>query len=177
MSKARHRGDILEFTIKNNNHLSVSGATFNLYVRGEDWINENEPNIWMRNGHLNNARSNVGGIHIDENAMSTSTVSTGALDDHNLATSSETIHKIHGNGKNVNNNHISISINRFVHRHQQQVSACIHSFSSTIMFIVLFFCLVSFLRPYEGIFFSSCVSKRFVGSLVDKPTHQHSRIV
>lgn len=41
VSKARHRGDILEFTIKNNHHLSVVGATFYLFVRGDAWIADN----------------------------------------------------------------------------------------------------------------------------------------
>lgn len=128
MSKARHRGDILEFTIKNNNHLSVSGATFNMFVRGEDWIAENEPNLLMRSGSGSSDRSNVksGGMHSDEN-MSMSTVSTSmnAKDEQNIATSSDSLHKVHGNSNskivNNNNNHLSISINRFVHRHQQQV--------------------------------------------------------
>lgn len=49
VSKARHRGDILEFTIKNNEHLSISGVTFNLFVRGGDWLeDENEPNLLSR---------------------------------------------------------------------------------------------------------------------------------
>lgn len=128
VSKARHRGDILEFTIKNNNHLSVSGATFNLYVRGEDWIGENEPNVWTRSsssGSVNNVRSSHStGMHIDDTTVTgPSTASTVAhRDEHNLASFTDSFHKLHGNNKNANNNRISISINRFVHRHQQQVS-------------------------------------------------------
>ncbi|XP_031634913.1 uncharacterized protein LOC116348153 [Contarinia nasturtii] len=132
LSKARHRGDILEFTVKNNNHLSVSGATFNMYVRGEDWLAENEPNLLMRSGNGGGGggggdRSNVktGVMNSDENApMSTASTSMSTRDEQNIATSSDSLHKVHGNSKivNNNNNHLSISINRFVHRHQQQQS-------------------------------------------------------
>lgn len=156
VSKARHRGDILEFTIKNNNHLSVSGATFNLYVRGEDWIGENEPNVWTRSssssaaaaGSANNVRSShSAGMHIDDTtATGPSTASTVIQhrDEHNLASFSDSFHKLHGNNKNANNNRISISINRFVHRHQQQVSeqaiypACICIYSFIYSFIFTF---------------------------------------
>lgn len=123
MSKARHRGDILEFTIKNSNHLSVSGAIFNMFVRGEDWLSENESSLWIRSGNGagdSGAKSNTGGI---ENVVGSSTASATAQDETrtSFSTSADSFHKSHGKGKNVNNNHISISINRFVHRHQQQV--------------------------------------------------------
>lgn len=132
VSKARHRGDILEFTIKNTNHLFVSGATFNMFVRGEDWKAENErssSSSSSSNGGKNNA---FGMQHSDENgaagSSATATVTTPINRDE--YTSSESLpHKLHGNSKNVNSNHISISINRFVHRHQQQVSACIIIFA------------------------------------------------
>lgn len=121
VSKARHRGDILEFTIKNNNHLSVSGATFNMFVRGEDWKAENE------RGGSSSAKSSAGGMHIVDNASSAAaadtTTTTTNRDEQNFGTSSDAFHKLHSNSKNVNSNHISISINRFVHRHQQQVNA------------------------------------------------------
>lgn len=132
VSKARHRGDILEFTIKNNNHLSVSGATFNMFVRGEDWLAENDPNLW--NLHVGGGKMTTGGIHIEEN-VSTMSAATGH-DEHSLTTSSDSFHKLHSNGKNVNNNQISISINRFVHRHQQQVSTCIHFVFCFILFAI-----------------------------------------
>lgn len=159
VSKARHRGDILEFTIKNNNHLSVSSATFNLYVRGEDWISEHEPNVWTRSssasGNGNNARSShTANMHIDDTTVlepSTASATVHRDDQHNLASLSESFHKLHGSNKNVNNNHhrISISINRFVHRHQQQVSERV-SIHSTFRSFIYSFILV--LLPMSSIF-------------------------
>lgn len=82
VSKARHRGDILEFTIKNNHYLTISSATFHLYVHGEEWRAENEAaNPTSASGQNNRYHNN----------------------------------------KAANGNNLSISINRFVHRHQQQV--------------------------------------------------------
>lgn len=82
VSKARHRGDILEFTIKNNHYLTISSATFHLYVHGEEWRTENE-----------------------------------AANPTSVSGQSNRYH----NNKAANGNNLSISINRFVHRHQQQV--------------------------------------------------------
>ncbi|XP_055312602.1 uncharacterized protein LOC129574537 [Sitodiplosis mosellana] len=115
LSKARHRGDILEFTIKSTNNLFVSGATFNMFVRGEDWKAENERSSGS------SGRSNAGGgmQHTDDMAAGSSTTITTPTN-RDVHTSSESLHKLHS--KNVNSNHISISINRFIHRHQQQQS-------------------------------------------------------
>lgn len=110
VSKARHRGDILEFTIKDNNHLAVSGAIFNLFVRGEDWIDENKPNL-LKDRHVSDS---VGG----EEAADVSTGGKSAIDDvhdalngHRGAGDSGTSRN-HASGKSQ----LSISINRFVHR-------------------------------------------------------------
>lgn len=110
VSKARHRGDILEFTIKDNNHLAVSGAIFNLFVHGEDWINENKPNL-LKDRHVFDS---IGG----EEAADGSTGAKSAIDDvheamngHGGAGDSGTSRN-HANSKSQ----LSISINRFVHR-------------------------------------------------------------
>lgn len=150
MSKVRHHGDILEFTTKNNNHLYVSDATFNLFVRGEDWLTENDPNLWTRSsnaapetssskqkgsGNVGDSGASVlGSSMASASASEPATATATARDEHNnFATSSDSFHKLHSNSKNVNNkyNHISISINRFVHRHQQQVSAYVIYLFST----------------------------------------------
>lgn len=111
VSKARHRGDILEFTIKNDQHLSVSSATFYLFVHGEDWISENEPTLLAR---LNSNRSKSKRGTDDESSISSITTSsvTSPIE------SDETVHKSPNNNKQP----LSISINRFVHRHPQQVT-------------------------------------------------------
>lgn len=90
VSKARHRGDILEFTVKNNQHLSVVEAAFYLYVRGEDWIFDNDPTLLANYGRSSNSKSSSGGSINDE------VTHTG-------------------------NKQIAISLNRFIHRHPQQV--------------------------------------------------------
>lgn len=96
-----------------------------MFVRGEDWKAENE-----RSSSSNSGRNNAFGMqHSDDNGAAGSSAAVTTPINRDEYTSSESIpHKLHGNGKNVNSNHISISINRFVHRHQQQVSACIISF-------------------------------------------------
>lgn len=117
MSKARHRGDILEFTIKDNNHLAVSGATFNLYVRGDDWIRENEPNL-LKNRYTPNSSDNNGERDIVSSIDGTKSVTDNIQE----STDSGSIYKQNVNYKNLNNNQISISINRFIHRNPIQQS-------------------------------------------------------
>lgn len=115
VSKARHRGDILEFTIKANNHLAVSGAIFNLFVRGEDWIRENEPGLLK--GRFAAAGASLDGSVVDVSASSSG---NGNDDSNGHSASGGSFYKHNSNNKNVNNNQLSISINRFVHRNPQQ---------------------------------------------------------
>lgn len=120
VSKARHRGDILEFTIKDNNHLAVSGATFNLFVHGEDWIRENEPSL-VKDRFIASASASADGM-VDVTAQSsTASKSDNGHDDSNgYSASVGSFYKHNSNNKNVNNNQLSISINRFVHRNPTQ---------------------------------------------------------
>lgn len=84
----------------------MSGATFYLYVRGEDWLSENDPTLLAR---FNSNRAKAKGAN-EENPMTSVTPSTIVTDD--------SLHKISSNFKRQ----LSISINRFVHRHPQQVN-------------------------------------------------------
>lgn len=122
VSKARHRGDILEFTIKTSNHLAVNGAIFNLFVRGEDWIRENDPNLLR--GRITTASNSDGSSSIVDGTSSKS-ATNGRDDTIGVNASgggggSGSSHKHNSSNKNTNHNQLSISINRFVHRNPMQ---------------------------------------------------------
>lgn len=51
VSKARHRGDILEFSIHRSNNLAIGEAIFHLYIRGQDWIADNIPSLLEEHRH------------------------------------------------------------------------------------------------------------------------------
>ncbi|KAG4070249.1 hypothetical protein HA402_009812 [Bradysia odoriphaga] len=51
VSKARHRGDILEFTIHHSSNLAISEAIFHLHIHGDDWITENIPSLLEEHRH------------------------------------------------------------------------------------------------------------------------------
>lgn len=83
----------------------MSGATFNLFVHGEDWIRENDPNL------------------LKEHHIADDTSHTGNADNLNgYSASGGFFYKQNNNNKNLNSNHLSISINRFVHRNPAQQS-------------------------------------------------------